>query len=752
MQASLESIVKRSSPKAKQDIKNRMCLFLESSPTFTSRWNVLEPTVQEEVLCLFVKKGTFCYELVTCTAAGMLSEFPTINMFTSVLRNDINIDQEAYDNAKKLWDTVGLRTVNEWMMIYNMADVVQLSSCFDEYFESLEEQMGMNPRRFTSVNSLSKATALKREEIILNSPQDCPLSRSLENGIRGGYSDACKRVVVDGRAFGDLQIFTSVAPQNKDGVSDGQEVIKSVNMTCFLFDQAAQYSTQITKNLTTGNYKQISHHTPPDKTYKDFNEWLKNDALEGDVGYYLEVIVEPPADRNSLQGQAVEEFNPLLSRESVNPAWLSSYQLLKLRKARQPTKKVEGGFKKLRFVDTTLSKYATQKTGATGHLLHYCIKHLGFKIVKVLALYRYSQKPILKNYINTLRIKRNECKKRGDTVGDDATKRAMNGTYGALGCNPKNPKIVIVHDYEKEAADFSKKYPKEKDSFNRWIVGTKQIRACYQAKYDAKKNSLKEQLGMGIITEAEYKTAKEMHHRALISKCHEHEKFVKSGHNERITDVKKTVDNIEKFRSAGIKEVYVNPNKDSSMSVLLTKSCRDYSLGTRHVLTDVLQRAKRDISYFMLRLRMVFHPDTRALGLVTYMNKHKMEEIQLELGATDTDSCKYHVTALSHRDSRIPHDQFADDIRAIVYHEIKDLLDTSNPHFKKYGIWDPKTEKQFGTFGVDEIDGVPSIEEKNQLMVAFYTGSKKYYELSFDKKTKMKHAGDRFFVLFVSFY
>jgi len=180
---------------------------------------------------------------------------------------------------------------------------------------------------------------------------------------------------------------------------------------------------------------------------------------------------------------------------------------------------------------------------------------------------------------------------------------------------------------------------------------------------------------------------------------------------------------MEHFSS--IKEIYVNPNEESSISVLVTKTCNSFTLNTRHLLSDVLQRAKRDLSNFMLRLQKIFHHDTRSKKLTTFMKAHAIEEIQAELGCTDTDSCKYQITAVAREDAAISHDDFAVEIRRIVYQELKDLLDTSDEHFKNFDVHDLSTKKKFGTFGVDEIDGVPSILEEDQLKFALYAGPKK---------------------------
>ena len=170
-------------------------------------------------------------------------------------------------------------------------------------------------------------------------------------------------------------------------------------------------------------------------------------------------------------------------------------------------------------------------------------------------------------------------------------------------------------------------------------------------------------------------------------------------------------------------------------------------LQTRHVLSDVLFRAKKDISEFMLCFVRLFHEDTRCEQLKSFMRDSGLEEIYVELGATDTDSCKFQVTAVAHEDAVLSSDDFAYEIRKIVFTEMKDMLDTSDEYFKQFGVHNPSSKKKFGTFGLDEINGVSSIRPEDQLKFALYLGAKKYYEESFSKTMKMKHAGKKNIIL-----
>jgi len=53
------------------------------------------------------------------------------------------------------------------------------------------------------------------------------------------------------------------------------------------------------------------------------------------------------------------------------------------------------------------------------------------------------------------------------------------------------------------------------------------------------------------------------------------------------------------------------------------------------------------------------------------MEGNSIEEIYTELGGTDTDSCKFQVTAIAHQGATLFHVDFAANIREIVYLEMK---------------------------------------------------------------------------------
>ena len=102
-----------------------------------------------------------------------------------------------------------------------LGDVVQLTFSFEEFFSALEVTTGLNPRAIGSISMLSKHTAMKKGQVILCSPQSVPLSKSIERGIRGGYSDAVRRVVFDTRLFKDQdgkekKVFFHVHPLSKE--------------------------------------------------------------------------------------------------------------------------------------------------------------------------------------------------------------------------------------------------------------------------------------------------------------------------------------------------------------------------------------------------------------------------------------------------------------------------------------------------------------------------------------------------------
>ena len=87
---------------------------------FKERWKALSEEDRSVVLKLLLKKGAFPYEIMTKESIGSIDGFPIRSMFGSVLQNKSEIDEEAYQNAKLLWNTMQLKNINEWLLIYNI--------------------------------------------------------------------------------------------------------------------------------------------------------------------------------------------------------------------------------------------------------------------------------------------------------------------------------------------------------------------------------------------------------------------------------------------------------------------------------------------------------------------------------------------------------------------------------------------------------------------------------------------------------
>ena len=107
--------------------------------------------------------------------------------------NDEHKTDEEYEHAKKVWETIGCKTLGDYHDLYVKTDVALLADVFKNFRNLCMEQYGLDPAHYYTSPGLSWDALLKKTGVDLELLTDLEMHLFIERGMRGGISMASKR-------------------------------------------------------------------------------------------------------------------------------------------------------------------------------------------------------------------------------------------------------------------------------------------------------------------------------------------------------------------------------------------------------------------------------------------------------------------------------------------------------------------------------------------------------------------------------
>ena len=107
------------------------------------------------------------------------TELPTKELFYSVL-NDQHITNEEYDHARKIWETINIKTMGGYHDLYLKSDVLVLADVFESFRNTCLQYYKLDPCHYF--------TSLKMTSIKLELMTNVDMFQFIEKGMRGGVS------------------------------------------------------------------------------------------------------------------------------------------------------------------------------------------------------------------------------------------------------------------------------------------------------------------------------------------------------------------------------------------------------------------------------------------------------------------------------------------------------------------------------------------------------------------------------------
>lgn len=293
----------------------------------------------DEEFKLVTKKGTCPYDYLSSWDKLKETALPPKESFFSKL-NNVEISDEEYSHAQKVWDTFNCKTLSDYTQVYLRTDTLLLSDIFNNYRKKCMQIFSLDPLYFCTAPALSFQAMLKFTGVQLELLRDPEMFLFIEKGLRGGLCVCSHRY----------------SKANNKYMNEK-----------FNPDEPSSYIQYLDVNGLYGN-AMISHL--PYGGFEWVNDFDLNTPDDGEYGYILEIDCETPRelfDAHKDFPMCPDHGKPPYSKQS------------KLLATLEPKK-----FHVLHY-----------------RILKLYIK-LGLKVTKYHRILKFKQSPWLKKYIDTI--------------------------------------------------------------------------------------------------------------------------------------------------------------------------------------------------------------------------------------------------------------------------------------------------------------------------------------------------------------
>ena len=107
--------------------------------------------------------------------------------FFSTLKGKM-VDDESYENSKKLYILLKMRNLSHLNDLYNVQDVIILLEMMENRFQSMQEKSGYNPKIINLASKLSGCIQRQQTKSILALPVNNTEVEAFEKTLCGGFS------------------------------------------------------------------------------------------------------------------------------------------------------------------------------------------------------------------------------------------------------------------------------------------------------------------------------------------------------------------------------------------------------------------------------------------------------------------------------------------------------------------------------------------------------------------------------------
>ena len=147
----------------------------------------LEKYFITEQVKLLKQKGFFPYEYIDSIEKLKDTKPPPQKAFYSKLTGK-GINNYNYNHVLNVWKTFKMKSLKEYLEIYNISDVLLLADVFENFRDLCLKNYGLDPVYYYTAPGLAWDAMLKMTKISLELLSDIDKLLMIEKGIRGGIS------------------------------------------------------------------------------------------------------------------------------------------------------------------------------------------------------------------------------------------------------------------------------------------------------------------------------------------------------------------------------------------------------------------------------------------------------------------------------------------------------------------------------------------------------------------------------------
>ena len=168
--------------------------------------------------------------------------------FYSTLKEK-DISKEEYENVKKFFKLLRLKTLGDLNKIYNFQDTSILCEIFEKRYLQLQKLFKYNPRKCNSASAFSGCVQRLKSKSFIALPVNAEITRVFEQTLFGGYS------CVNTRMTFDTEVFLKDFENEKNLFKTKDNQLKRFSSKIIKMDENNQYGMAMTRPLPYGSIK-----------------------------------------------------------------------------------------------------------------------------------------------------------------------------------------------------------------------------------------------------------------------------------------------------------------------------------------------------------------------------------------------------------------------------------------------------------------------------------------------------------------
>src|SRR5271156_1255278 len=337
------------------------------------------PTLSESNIA---GEGVFPYSYVSTWEKLEETELPSYDDFYDVLEERNTTSLEDYHKAQRMFRAFECKTLFDYQLRYMELDCRLLADVFEEFRRLTQEKDGLDAAHYITVSQLSYASALRTCNVSIELIKIPEMYRTIEKCKRGGY------------AFVNKHYCKASNPYVNPGTQHSKEDV-------YLGDVDANnlYGNALRYPLPVADWEYVE-----EEEYKNI-DWY-NIPLDGDIGYFVTCDLKYPREIHCKTANFPLAMEVLEIEEDMLPEYFKSVNAAK-NLARNPNIDNPDRYKactKLMATCYDKKEYVAHFTALQFHIRN------GLIISKIHNVIKFTQRPIIRDYIDYNSRRRQEAK------------------------------------------------------------------------------------------------------------------------------------------------------------------------------------------------------------------------------------------------------------------------------------------------------------------------------------------------------